>query len=71
LREQSEECGMRIEYRRILLKLSGEALMGTDSYGINTDVLDFAALSIRKVCRIANNQDLNTEQRSQSRRSEL
>ena len=27
-------------YRRILLKLSGEALMGEDSYGINREVID-------------------------------
>ncbi len=43
---------MRIEYRRILLKLSGEALMGTDSYGINTDVLDFVANEIREVVEL-------------------
>lgn len=40
---------MTVEYRRILLKLSGEALMGADSYGINTDVLDFVANEIREV----------------------
>ena len=27
-------------YRRILLKLSGEALMGDDAYGINREVID-------------------------------
>ena len=27
-------------YRRILLKLSGEALMGADAYGINREVID-------------------------------
>ena len=27
-------------YKRILLKLSGEALMGEDSYGINREVID-------------------------------
>ena len=26
-------------YKRILLKLSGEALMGDDAYGINQDVV--------------------------------
>ncbi|HIP40776.1 MAG TPA: UMP kinase [Desulfocapsa sulfexigens] len=30
---------MELKYKRILLKLSGEALMGDDSFGINTDVL--------------------------------
>ena len=34
---------MKIKYKRILLKLSGEALMGGDSFGINTDVLEFVA----------------------------
>ena len=27
-------------YRRILLKLSGEALMGDDSYGINRETIE-------------------------------
>ena len=27
-------------YKRILLKLSGESLMGNDKYGINTRVLE-------------------------------
>lgn len=40
---------MEIKYRRILLKLSGEALMGGDSFGINTGVLDFVAAEIRSV----------------------
>src|ERR1700761_2498792 len=28
------------KYRRVLLKVSGEALMGSDSFGINIDVVD-------------------------------
>lgn len=40
---------MHIEYKRILLKLSGEALMGDDAYGINTDVLDFVAEEIKEI----------------------
>lgn len=40
---------MTVEYRRILLKLSGEALMGADAYGINTDVLDFVANEVAEV----------------------
>ena len=28
------------KYSRILLKVSGEALMGNDSFGINIDVVD-------------------------------
>lgn len=38
-----------LKYKRILLKLSGEALMGKDSYGINTSVLDFVAKEIKMV----------------------
>jgi len=38
-----------LKYKRILLKLSGEALMGDDSYGINTSVLEFVASEIKEV----------------------
>ncbi len=40
---------MQLEYKRILLKLSGEALMGEDSFGINTDILDFVASEIKEI----------------------
>lgn len=40
---------MQVKYRRILLKLSGEALMGEDSFGINTTVIDFVASEIKEV----------------------
>lgn len=36
-------------YRRILLKLSGEALMGTDAYGVNPGVLQRIALEIKSL----------------------
>lgn len=36
-------------YKRVLLKLSGEALMGKDAYGINTDVLNSYAEQIKDV----------------------
>ncbi|MFP5350116.1 MAG: UMP kinase [Gammaproteobacteria bacterium] len=36
-------------YRRILLKLSGEALMGADAYGINRGVIDRVAQDIKAV----------------------
>ncbi len=36
-------------YRRVLLKLSGEALMGNDAYGINRDVIAGVAAEIRTV----------------------
>jgi len=38
-----------LKYKRILLKLSGEALMGDDSYGINTGVLEFVASEMKDV----------------------
>jgi uridylate kinase len=34
-------------YRRILLKLSGEALMGDDDYGINTGVVNRIAVEVK------------------------
>jgi uridylate kinase len=40
---------MPLEYKRILLKLSGEALMGNDSFGINTDVIDYVAKEIKEI----------------------
>lgn len=43
---------MQIQYKRILLKLSGEALMGDDSYGINTDVLDFVANEVQEIIEL-------------------
>ncbi|MEE4241270.1 MAG: UMP kinase [Desulfopila sp.] len=43
---------MHIEYKRILLKLSGEALMGDDSYGINTDVITYVAEEIREIIEL-------------------
>lgn len=38
-----------MSYKRILLKLSGEALMGKQSYGIDPDRLEQYALEIQKV----------------------
>ncbi len=43
---------MQIKYRRILLKLSGEALMGEDSYGINTGILDFVASQVKEIVEL-------------------
>ena len=40
---------MQVKYKRVLLKLSGEALMGEDSFGINTNVIDFVASEIKAV----------------------
>lgn len=38
-------------YRRVLLKLSGEALMGEAEFGISTDVLEFVASEVSKALR--------------------
>lgn len=38
-----------LKYKRILLKLSGEALMGDKGYGIDSSTVDFMAEEIRKV----------------------
>nr|BCX01062.1 MAG: uridylate kinase [Bacteroidota bacterium] len=47
----------RLHYRRILLKLSGEALMGRQGYGIDPEVLSRFAQEIREVhelgCQVA------------------
>ena len=40
------------KYKRILLKLSGEALMGDDAFGINTSVLDFVASEIKDIVKL-------------------
>lgn len=40
---------MELKYKRILLKLSGEALMGEDSFGINTDVLEAISSEIKEI----------------------
>lgn len=39
----------KLKYKRMVLKLSGEALMGDDSYGINTKVLEFVATEVKEV----------------------
>ena len=39
-------------YRRVLLKLSGEALMGNDAFGINRDTLDGMVADIGEVVRL-------------------
>jgi len=40
---------MKPAYKRILLKLSGEALMGDDSYGINRTVIERIVAEIAEV----------------------
>lgn len=43
---------MTIKYRRMLLKLSGEALMGEESYGISPKVLEFVASEVKAVIEL-------------------
>lgn len=42
---------MGYKYSRILLKLSGEALMGNRGYGIDRDVVQTIALEVAEVAR--------------------
>jgi len=43
---------MPLQYKRIMLKLSGEALMGDDAFGINTSVLEFVAAEVKEIVRM-------------------
>jgi len=36
-------------YKRVLLKLSGEALMGDQNFGISPDMLDYVAMEVRSI----------------------
>jgi uridylate kinase len=40
---------MKTPYKRILLKLSGESLMGSQNFGIDSDVLEHLATEIKKI----------------------
>jgi uridylate kinase len=40
---------MAAKYNRVLLKLSGEALMGETDFGISTDVLNYVASEVKQV----------------------
>lgn len=42
----------KIKYNRIILKLSGESLMGNDSYGINKDIIINIALQIKEIINL-------------------
>lgn len=41
-----------IKYKRILLKLSGEALMGTESYGISSHVVTTYAKQVKEIAEL-------------------
>jgi len=43
---------MESKYKRILLKISGEALMGSTDFGISTEILDYVAEEIKKVTNL-------------------
>ena len=45
----SEASGTGRSYRRVLLKLSGEALMGDDSFGINRHTIEQMCTEIATV----------------------
>ena len=38
---------MPVKYKRVLLKLSGEALMGTKPYGIDPEIVEQVAKEIK------------------------
>ncbi|MEO8717911.1 MAG: UMP kinase [Burkholderiales bacterium] len=46
------EAAIGSKYRRILLKLSGEALMGNDAYGINRQTIETIVQEIAAVARL-------------------
>ncbi|HSL89859.1 MAG TPA: UMP kinase [Ignavibacteriaceae bacterium] len=41
-----------LKYKRVLLKLSGESLMGNKGFGISSDVLDFFSDEVKKVYEV-------------------
>ena len=43
---------MASKYKRVLLKLSGEALMGDTEFGISTEVLNYVAGEVRQVVEL-------------------
>jgi uridylate kinase len=43
---------VQLKYKRILLKLSGEALMGDGNYGISTKVLEFVAEEVKRIVEL-------------------
>ena len=47
-----QESGRKPRYKRILLKLSGEALMGSENFGIDPKVLDRMAIEVGQLIGI-------------------
>ena len=48
----AQGAGTKAAYRRVLLKLSGEALMGSDSYGINRQTIEQMCQQVAEVNRL-------------------
>ncbi len=46
------DCMDKPSYKRVLLKLSGEALLGKSSFGIDTDILTAIAEEVKEVARL-------------------
>lgn len=40
------------KYKRVLLKLSGEALQGPGQFGINSDVIEYVSEEIKSICSL-------------------
>ena len=51
-REATIDAQYAAKYKRILLKLSGEALMGDDPYGINRQTIETIVQEIAAVARL-------------------
>ncbi|MCY4177423.1 MAG: UMP kinase [Endozoicomonadaceae bacterium] len=49
---EASQADPNIHYRRILLKLSGEILMGEQSFGINTERLNYFAKNIAAISKL-------------------
>ena len=41
--------GIKVKFKRVLLKLSGEALMGNNAFGIDTHILDIISRQIKRI----------------------
>ena len=48
-RSQDKAINMTIQYKRILLKLSGESLMGNDPFGINRDTIMTIVRQVKEI----------------------
>ena len=47
--EYDKEHGMEAKYKRVLLKISGEALAGEDRFGISEEMLKKVALQVKEI----------------------